>query len=293
MLGTQWYLDRPTFPLTGTVADLQVEMVGRPDSLAGGPGSCGSPASTARRMGQRFAPGRAAGRARPPSRLQFLRAQRQHRVRACGASRHTRCRPSACTRTITSLPTRWSGSTSITWRRPLTSCSAPPASWPTARRAALEPGGRPSAAPLTDDRPRPRLDPQARGRGMVERQRPPAGRVAGLLHPLRAGADPDRGHRHRRRLLRRRGGAAGGDAARSRGWSAKRGAGGAGHAGGRLAAVRQRGRDGHRADHLLPRRDRRVPRAADRAQRHLAGEAQARRRASRTCCSSGCSRSAW
>ena len=38
VLGTQWYLDRPTFPLSRTIADLQVEMVGRPDSLAGGPG---------------------------------------------------------------------------------------------------------------------------------------------------------------------------------------------------------------------------------------------------------------
>lgn len=38
VLGTQWYLERPAVPLTETVADLQVEMVGRPDSLAGGPG---------------------------------------------------------------------------------------------------------------------------------------------------------------------------------------------------------------------------------------------------------------
>jgi hypothetical protein len=38
VLGTQWYLTRPTFPLGRTVADLQVEMVGRPDSLAGGVG---------------------------------------------------------------------------------------------------------------------------------------------------------------------------------------------------------------------------------------------------------------
>ena len=38
VLGTQWYLDRPTVPLSRTIADLQVEMVGRPDSLAGGPG---------------------------------------------------------------------------------------------------------------------------------------------------------------------------------------------------------------------------------------------------------------
>ena len=35
MLGTQWYLERPRFPLDSTVADLQVEMVGRPDTLVG------------------------------------------------------------------------------------------------------------------------------------------------------------------------------------------------------------------------------------------------------------------
>jgi hypothetical protein len=38
VLGTQWYLEQPAVPLAETVADLQVEMVGRPDSLAGGPG---------------------------------------------------------------------------------------------------------------------------------------------------------------------------------------------------------------------------------------------------------------
>ncbi|HEX2217607.1 MAG TPA: M20/M25/M40 family metallo-hydrolase [Gemmatimonadales bacterium] len=38
VLGTQWYLERPAVPLAETVADLQVEMIGRPDSLAGGAG---------------------------------------------------------------------------------------------------------------------------------------------------------------------------------------------------------------------------------------------------------------
>jgi hypothetical protein len=38
VLGTQSYLERPAVPLESTVADLQVEMVGRPDSLAGGAG---------------------------------------------------------------------------------------------------------------------------------------------------------------------------------------------------------------------------------------------------------------
>ncbi|MFV2008124.1 MAG: M20/M25/M40 family metallo-hydrolase, partial [Longimicrobiales bacterium] len=38
LLGTRWYLDNPVVPLDQTVAELQVEMIGRPDSLAGGPG---------------------------------------------------------------------------------------------------------------------------------------------------------------------------------------------------------------------------------------------------------------
>lgn len=36
MLGTRWYLAHPTVPLERTVADFQIEMIGRPDSLAGG-----------------------------------------------------------------------------------------------------------------------------------------------------------------------------------------------------------------------------------------------------------------
>jgi hypothetical protein len=39
MLGTRWYLDHPVVPLGRTVANLNVEMIGRPDSLAGGPGT--------------------------------------------------------------------------------------------------------------------------------------------------------------------------------------------------------------------------------------------------------------
>ncbi len=36
LLGTRWYLEDPVIPLERTVADLQIEMIGRPDSLAGG-----------------------------------------------------------------------------------------------------------------------------------------------------------------------------------------------------------------------------------------------------------------
>lgn len=38
MLGTRWYVQHPAIPLGQTVADLQIEMIGRPDSAAGGPG---------------------------------------------------------------------------------------------------------------------------------------------------------------------------------------------------------------------------------------------------------------
>ena len=38
MIGTQWFVRHPTVPLERMVAQLQVEMIGRPDSLAGGAG---------------------------------------------------------------------------------------------------------------------------------------------------------------------------------------------------------------------------------------------------------------
>lgn len=38
LLGTRWYIDHPVRPLERTVANLEIEMIGRPDSLAGGAG---------------------------------------------------------------------------------------------------------------------------------------------------------------------------------------------------------------------------------------------------------------
>jgi hypothetical protein len=38
MLGTRWYLQHPVVPIDSTVAGLMIEMIGRPDPLAGGPG---------------------------------------------------------------------------------------------------------------------------------------------------------------------------------------------------------------------------------------------------------------
>jgi hypothetical protein len=37
-LGSRWYLAHPVVPLERTAANLEIEMIGRPDSLAGGPG---------------------------------------------------------------------------------------------------------------------------------------------------------------------------------------------------------------------------------------------------------------
>lgn len=36
LVGTRWYMEHPAVPLDSTVADFQIEMIGRPDSLAGG-----------------------------------------------------------------------------------------------------------------------------------------------------------------------------------------------------------------------------------------------------------------
>jgi hypothetical protein len=38
LLGTRWYIAHPTLPLAEMAANLEIEMIGRPDSLAGGPG---------------------------------------------------------------------------------------------------------------------------------------------------------------------------------------------------------------------------------------------------------------
>ena len=38
LLGTRYYIDQPLFPLERTVVNLNFEMLGRPDALAGGPG---------------------------------------------------------------------------------------------------------------------------------------------------------------------------------------------------------------------------------------------------------------
>jgi hypothetical protein len=55
MLGTRWYAQHPAFPIEKTVADLQIEMIGRPDSLAGGPGRAWLTGYERSTMGETFA----------------------------------------------------------------------------------------------------------------------------------------------------------------------------------------------------------------------------------------------
>ena len=55
VLGTFHYVAHPAVPLARTVADLQVEMVGRPDSLAGGPGKLWLTGFERSTMGESFA----------------------------------------------------------------------------------------------------------------------------------------------------------------------------------------------------------------------------------------------
>jgi peptidase M28-like protein len=55
ILGTLWYVDHPVVPLMNTIADLQVEMIGRPDSLVGGRGKFWLTGYERSTMGQQLA----------------------------------------------------------------------------------------------------------------------------------------------------------------------------------------------------------------------------------------------
>ena len=55
LLGTNWYIAHPVRPLAAMVANLEIEMIGRPDSLAGGPGRAWLTGFERSTMGQEFA----------------------------------------------------------------------------------------------------------------------------------------------------------------------------------------------------------------------------------------------
>jgi hypothetical protein len=55
ILGTLWYVNHPLMSLSNTIADLQVEMIGRPDSLVGGRGKFWLTGYERSTMGQQLA----------------------------------------------------------------------------------------------------------------------------------------------------------------------------------------------------------------------------------------------
>jgi len=55
LIGTNWYLKHPALPLTSMEANLEIEMIGRPDSLAGGPGKAWLTGFERSTMGSMFA----------------------------------------------------------------------------------------------------------------------------------------------------------------------------------------------------------------------------------------------
>ncbi len=79
ILGTQYYVKHPKFPISQMVADMEIEMIGRPDSMAGGHGKAWLTGFDRSTMGE-----------------------------------HTRCRATTCTPTITRRLTMSTRSTSRT-----------------------------------------------------------------------------------------------------------------------------------------------------------------------------------
>jgi len=55
LLGTRWYLQHPVVPVAQMSANLEIEMIGRPDSLAGGPGRAWLTGFERSTMGETFA----------------------------------------------------------------------------------------------------------------------------------------------------------------------------------------------------------------------------------------------
>lgn len=55
LIGTNWYIKHPAMPLASMEANLEIEMIGRPDSLAGGPGRAWLTGFERSTMGEMFA----------------------------------------------------------------------------------------------------------------------------------------------------------------------------------------------------------------------------------------------
>jgi peptidase M28-like protein/peptidase M49-like protein len=75
LLGTRWYIRHPVVPLDHMTANLEIEMIGRPDSLAGGPGRAWLTGFERSTMGSMFAAaGLPIGPDRRPDEQFFMRS---------------------------------------------------------------------------------------------------------------------------------------------------------------------------------------------------------------------------
>ena len=87
--GSRWYIDHPVRPIAGTVAQLQVEMVGRPDSLAGGPGKAWLTGYERSTMGELLAAAGIPVVADPRPAQNFFRRSDNYRFALAGIPAHT------------------------------------------------------------------------------------------------------------------------------------------------------------------------------------------------------------
>jgi hypothetical protein len=88
-LGARWYSDHPARPLTGMVANLQIEMIGRPDTAAGGPGRAWLTGYERSTMGEILAAGGVPiGPDRRPAQ-NFFRRSDNYRFATLGVVAHT------------------------------------------------------------------------------------------------------------------------------------------------------------------------------------------------------------
>jgi len=89
LLGTRWYLEHPVVPLDRMTANLEIEMIGRPDSLAGGPGHAWLTGFERSTMGSMFAAaGLPIGADKRPDEQFFMRSDNIAFARA-GIPAHT------------------------------------------------------------------------------------------------------------------------------------------------------------------------------------------------------------
>jgi Zn-dependent M28 family amino/carboxypeptidase len=113
LLGTRWYIAHPARPIDRTVANIEIEMIGRPDSLAGGAGRAWLTGFERSTMGERLARAGVPLVADPRPDQNFFERSDNIAFARLGIPR-TPCRRSTCTATTTARRTTRAGWTTRT-----------------------------------------------------------------------------------------------------------------------------------------------------------------------------------